>query len=44
MTETPMTTGKVEMLQTESQLILGGSPAALLSPLLISVALGLISL
>lgn len=35
-----MTTGKVEMLQTESQLTLGGSPAALLSPLLISVVLG----
>lgn len=39
-----MTTGKVEMLQTESQLTLGGSPAALLSPLLISLALGIISL
>lgn len=45
MTGTPVTTGEVEMLQTDSQLILGVSPAALLSPLLIiSLALDLISL
>lgn len=41
---TPGTTGEVAMLQTDSQLILGVSPAALLSPLLISLVLDLISL